>query len=282
MVPTNVKPSWWRRMSIRWKGKNGSWIASFDGHYNHNSSGTDWVLRGSHFRWFASLPVSLGSSVLGTEDDLAVSLRFMNFGTSRPSSDEDSGLSSFVENPQYFCGIIKEKDMCKWCWACFHLFLLWWCAKVHFLNPPTCLNPQICLIAGYFPQAIEHMVVRGLIALTLFFSHFSFHTFQKHLSIFYHKVSSISNARTSCWSGSWVKEPSAKSTSQNVPTSALTVTRCWSPSKWVNLHRCYVVSFPVNICSSSETNSVVAAHFCRSAGKRKTEKDRNKMRKRYI
>uniref|UniRef100_A0A4W6BSQ9 receptor protein-tyrosine kinase n=1 Tax=Lates calcarifer TaxID=8187 RepID=A0A4W6BSQ9_LATCA len=53
------------------------------------------------------------SSVLGTEDDLAVSLRFMNFGTSPPSSDEDSGLSSFVENPQYFCGIIKDKDMCE-------------------------------------------------------------------------------------------------------------------------------------------------------------------------
>ncbi|XP_015256782.1 PREDICTED: high affinity nerve growth factor receptor [Cyprinodon variegatus] len=52
------------------------------------------------------------SSVLGTEDDLAVSLRFMKFGTSPPSSDEDSGLSSFVENPQYFCGIIKDKDMC--------------------------------------------------------------------------------------------------------------------------------------------------------------------------
>ncbi|XP_061573421.1 high affinity nerve growth factor receptor [Cololabis saira] len=52
------------------------------------------------------------SSVLGTEDDLAVSLRFMNFGGSPPSSDEDSGLSSFVENPQYFCGIIKDKDMC--------------------------------------------------------------------------------------------------------------------------------------------------------------------------
>ncbi|XP_039475369.1 high affinity nerve growth factor receptor isoform X4 [Oreochromis aureus] len=52
------------------------------------------------------------SSVLGKEDDLAVSLRFMNFGTSPPSSDEDSGLSSFVENPQYFCSIIKDKDMC--------------------------------------------------------------------------------------------------------------------------------------------------------------------------
>ncbi|XP_031432445.1 high affinity nerve growth factor receptor isoform X2 [Clupea harengus] len=55
------------------------------------------------------------SSVLGAEDDLAVSLRFMNFGASPPSSDEgmlDPGLSSFVENPQYFCGIIKDKDMC--------------------------------------------------------------------------------------------------------------------------------------------------------------------------
>ncbi|KAF4076115.1 hypothetical protein AMELA_G00226790 [Ameiurus melas] len=55
------------------------------------------------------------SSVLGKEDDLAVSLRFMNFGASPPSSDEgmlDPGLSSFVENPQYFCGIIKDKDMC--------------------------------------------------------------------------------------------------------------------------------------------------------------------------
>ncbi|XP_051575181.1 high affinity nerve growth factor receptor-like [Myxocyprinus asiaticus] len=55
------------------------------------------------------------SSVLGTEDDLAVSLRFMNFGASPPPSDDgmlDSGLSSFVENPQYFCGIIKDKDMC--------------------------------------------------------------------------------------------------------------------------------------------------------------------------
>uniref|UniRef100_A0A4W5PGB1 Tyrosine-protein kinase receptor n=1 Tax=Hucho hucho TaxID=62062 RepID=A0A4W5PGB1_9TELE len=51
------------------------------------------------------------SSVLGTEDDLAVSLRFMNFGASPPSSD-DSGMSSFVENPQYFCGIFKDKDMC--------------------------------------------------------------------------------------------------------------------------------------------------------------------------
>ncbi|KAF7226567.1 type 1 [Nothobranchius furzeri] len=51
------------------------------------------------------------SSVLGTEDDLAVSLQFMNFGTGTPSSDKDAGLSSFVENPQYFCGIIKDKDM---------------------------------------------------------------------------------------------------------------------------------------------------------------------------
>uniref|UniRef100_A0A8C7LZC9 Tyrosine-protein kinase receptor n=1 Tax=Oncorhynchus mykiss TaxID=8022 RepID=A0A8C7LZC9_ONCMY len=55
------------------------------------------------------------SSVLGTEDDLAVSLRFMNFGTSPPSSD-DSGMSSFVENPQYFCvQHIKRQDVVlKW------------------------------------------------------------------------------------------------------------------------------------------------------------------------
>lgn len=64
------------------------------------------------------LPVCVptGSSVLCTEDDLAISLRFMNFGASPLSSDDgtlDSGLSSFVENPQYFCGIIKEKDMCE-------------------------------------------------------------------------------------------------------------------------------------------------------------------------
>ncbi|XP_056457275.1 high affinity nerve growth factor receptor [Gadus chalcogrammus] len=52
------------------------------------------------------------SSVLGTEDDLALSLRFMNFGTNPPCTEDDSGLSSFVENPQYFCGIIKDKDMC--------------------------------------------------------------------------------------------------------------------------------------------------------------------------
>ncbi|XP_048881275.1 high affinity nerve growth factor receptor isoform X2 [Brienomyrus brachyistius] len=55
------------------------------------------------------------ASVLGTEEDLAVSLRFMNFGSSTPTADKgtlESGLSSFVENPQYFCGIIKDKDMC--------------------------------------------------------------------------------------------------------------------------------------------------------------------------
>ena len=57
--------------------------------------------------------VSAGSSVLGTEDDLALSLRFMNFGTNPPCTEDDSGLSSFVENPQYFCGIIKDKDMCE-------------------------------------------------------------------------------------------------------------------------------------------------------------------------
>lgn len=63
---------------------------------------------------FVFLPA--GSSVLGKEDDLAVSLRFMNFGAGPPLTDDgmmDSGLSSFVENPQYFCGIIKDKDMCE-------------------------------------------------------------------------------------------------------------------------------------------------------------------------
>lgn len=72
---------------------------------------------------FTTLPLPLGSSVLGTEDDLAVSLRFMNFGSSPPSSDEDSGLSSFVENPQYFCGIFKDKDMCESFWC---IWLLFW------------------------------------------------------------------------------------------------------------------------------------------------------------
>ncbi|XP_077576279.1 high affinity nerve growth factor receptor [Stigmatopora nigra] len=52
------------------------------------------------------------SSQLGAEDDSAVSLRFVNLGSGPPSSDEDSGVSGFVENPQYFCGIVKDKDMC--------------------------------------------------------------------------------------------------------------------------------------------------------------------------
>lgn len=71
-------------------------------------------MRITHAGSFVSLCLVLGSSVLSAEDDLAVSLRFLNFGSSPPSSEEDSGLSSFVENPQYFCGIIKDKDMCEW------------------------------------------------------------------------------------------------------------------------------------------------------------------------
>lgn len=98
MAPTNMQPSWYWKMLIP---GNGAWIVSFVGRGNHGRLESD-----------CESSASLGSSVLGTEDELAVSLRFMNFGTSPPSSDEDSGLSSFVENPQYFCGIIKDKDMC--------------------------------------------------------------------------------------------------------------------------------------------------------------------------
>ena len=55
---------------------------------------------------------------------MAVSLRFMNFGANPPSDEGilDTGMSSFVENPQYFCGIIKDKDMCKWK-KCFETYL---------------------------------------------------------------------------------------------------------------------------------------------------------------
>ncbi|XP_029104320.1 high affinity nerve growth factor receptor-like [Scleropages formosus] len=51
-----------------------------------------------------------GESVLSTKDDLAVSLHFMSAKMSPPSSDEET--LDFVENPQYFCGIFKDKNMC--------------------------------------------------------------------------------------------------------------------------------------------------------------------------
>ncbi|XP_028647334.1 high affinity nerve growth factor receptor [Erpetoichthys calabaricus] len=61
------------------------------------------------------------AAVLGTDEDLSVSLNFMKFGASNPTSEEgvlEGGLSSFIENPQYFSGIFKDKDMCvqhiKW------------------------------------------------------------------------------------------------------------------------------------------------------------------------
>lgn len=58
-----------------------------------------------------ALSLSLqGSAVLAQEDDLAMSLHFMNLGSSPLSSAESKleGLkSNFIENPQYFC------DTCK-------------------------------------------------------------------------------------------------------------------------------------------------------------------------
>ncbi|XP_023686243.1 high affinity nerve growth factor receptor-like isoform X1 [Paramormyrops kingsleyae] len=49
-------------------------------------------------------------SVLGSKDDLAISLRSMAGRKSTPYPDEET--LDFVENPQYFCSIFKEKDMC--------------------------------------------------------------------------------------------------------------------------------------------------------------------------
>lgn len=51
-----------------------------------------------------------GSAVLAQEDDLAMSLHFMNLGSSPVSSTESKleGLkSNFIENPQYFCNACK-------------------------------------------------------------------------------------------------------------------------------------------------------------------------------
>lgn len=51
-----------------------------------------------------------GSAVLAQEDDLAMSLHFMNLGSSPLSSTESKleGLkSNFIENPQYFCNACK-------------------------------------------------------------------------------------------------------------------------------------------------------------------------------
>ncbi|XP_054855442.1 high affinity nerve growth factor receptor isoform X2 [Eublepharis macularius] len=60
------------------------------------------------------------SAVLAQEDDLALSLQFMNLGTSPPSSAEsklDALKTNFIENPQYFCSVrhIKRRDIVlKW------------------------------------------------------------------------------------------------------------------------------------------------------------------------
>ncbi|MBN3289991.1 NTRK1 factor, partial [Polypterus senegalus] len=60
-----------------------------------------------------------GAAVLGTEEDFSVSLNFMKFGASNPTSEEgvlEGGLSSFIENPQYFSvQHIKWRDIVlKW------------------------------------------------------------------------------------------------------------------------------------------------------------------------
>nr|XP_005991737.1 PREDICTED: high affinity nerve growth factor receptor [Latimeria chalumnae] len=55
------------------------------------------------------------TAVLTQDEDLAVSLHFMNFGASPLSSEEaklDGLKTNFIENPQYFCGILKDKDTC--------------------------------------------------------------------------------------------------------------------------------------------------------------------------
>ncbi|XP_053134998.1 high affinity nerve growth factor receptor [Hemicordylus capensis] len=62
------------------------------------------------------------SAVLAQEDDLAMSLQFMNLGSSPLSSAEsklDALKTNFIENPQYFCNTcvhhIKRRDiMLKW------------------------------------------------------------------------------------------------------------------------------------------------------------------------
>ncbi|NXC22306.1 NTRK1 factor, partial [Corythaeola cristata] len=61
------------------------------------------------------------SAVLAQEDDLAMSLHFMNLGSSPPSSAESKlgGLKNFIENPQYFCDTcvhhVQRRDIVlKW------------------------------------------------------------------------------------------------------------------------------------------------------------------------
>lgn len=52
-------------------------------------------------------PPPPGSGVLAQEEELAMSLQFMNLGTSSPLPSAESKLdalkTNFIENPQYFC-----------------------------------------------------------------------------------------------------------------------------------------------------------------------------------
>ncbi|XP_014815244.1 PREDICTED: high affinity nerve growth factor receptor-like, partial [Calidris pugnax] len=90
------------------------------------------VAGGSPARWQVRLTLSpcrratsgcsMGSAVLAQEDDLAMSLHFMNLGGSPLSSAESKleGLkSNFIENPQYFCDTcvhhVQRRDIVlKW------------------------------------------------------------------------------------------------------------------------------------------------------------------------
>lgn len=108
--------------------------------------------------------------------------------------------------------------------------------------------------------------------------------------VFSDQVSNILNVRTSCWSGSWVKERLAKSTWQNAQTSARTATRCWSPSRWASLSAVSEFSASMWLHSlimkpsqpSARELNTVFVDFCWSAGKNSVRLYWGKMRTSYL